>query len=182
MNISEFAESRHVGTQTVSKYISRHPELFDGLVTREGKSVVLSDAALEKLDAVYPLPKPVEVIVDHASRDKLILAQERIIQLQEQLTAQAQLVADARYYKLMIEQKDSAIESRDQELAEQSAALKEKDAALQESEKNLQDKDSEIEQLREQLDKMSADLQAEREQRETMENAGLFKRIFRKWG
>ena len=89
MNISEFAASRSVATQAVSKYINRHPELFDGLVSRDGKNVVLSDAALEKLDKVYPLPKPVEVIVDHASRDKLILAQERIIQLQEQLTAQA---------------------------------------------------------------------------------------------
>lgn len=182
MNISEFAESRHVGTQTVSKYISRHPELFDGLVTREGKSVVLSDAALEKLDAVYPLPKPVEVIVDHASRDKLILAQERIIQLQEQLTAQAQLVADARYYKLMIEQKDDALEHMDRELADKTAALEEKDAALQAHEKDLQDKDSEIDRLREQLEKMSADLQAERDQRENMERAGFFKRVFKKWG
>ena len=167
MNISDFAKSRGIEPQTVSRYISRHADEFDGLVTKEGKSVVLSDEALEKLDEVYPNPKPVEIIVDHASRDRLIVAQEKIIQLQQQLADQAALVAEAKFHQLLLEQ-------RDEEIAQMGEQISSRDGQLQQ-------KDDEIRQLQERLSKMSEDLAAEQAQREQMEKAGLFSRIFKKW-
>ena len=174
MNISDFAKSRGIEPQTVSRYISRHADEFDGLVTKEGKSVVLSDEALEKLDEVYPNPKPVEIIVDHASRDRLIVAQEKIIQLQQQLADQAALVAEAKFHQLLLEQRDEEIARRKEEIAQMGEQISSRDGQLQQ-------KDDEIRQLQERLSKMSEDLAAEQAQREQMEKAGLFSRIFKKW-
>lgn len=61
MNISDFARSRSVDPQAVSRYILRHPEL-QKLTTRVGKTVELTPEAERLLDEVYPLPQPVQVI------------------------------------------------------------------------------------------------------------------------
>ena len=79
MYITEFAKSRNIKPQTVSRYINRHSEKFDGLVLKSGKEITLSEEAIYILDKVYPLPKPIQVIVDHESRDKLVEAQSIII-------------------------------------------------------------------------------------------------------
>lgn len=181
MNISDFAKSRGIEPQTVSRYISRHAEDFEGLVTKEGKNVVLSDEALEKLDEVYPNPKPVEIIVDHASRDRLIVAQEKIIQLQQQLADQAALVAEAKFHQLLLEQRDEEIARGKEEIAQQKEEIAQMGEQISSRDGQLQQKDDEIRQLQERLSKMSEDLAAEQAQREQMEKAGLFSRIFKKW-
>ena len=167
MNIKEFAQGRGVDPQAVSRYIARHSDEFDGLITRDGKSSVLSDEAIEILDDVYPLPRPVEVVVDHVSREKLVQAQDQIIRLQKQLMDQTALIADSKYNKLLLEQRNDEIARKEKEISQ--------------LDDTLQQKDDEIRRLQEQLAKVSSDLSAEQKQRERMEQSGLITRIFKTW-
>lgn len=109
MTITEFAESRGILPQTVSVYIRRHPE-FNGHTTKDGKCVVLDEEALKILDAVYPLPKPIEVIEDTENLKKLAAAQELIIRLQQQLAEQTEKVAIAEAMQLLLEDKEKQLE------------------------------------------------------------------------
>ena len=111
MNITEFAKSRNIKPQTVSRYINRHSEKFDGLVLKSGKEITLSEEAIYILDKVYPLPKPIQVIVDHESRDKLVEAQSIIIKLQQQLNNQAEQIAGSRINQILLEQKEQELET-----------------------------------------------------------------------
>ena len=53
MNITEFARSRNVEAQAVSRYISRHKEEFEGLTEKNGKTVNLRPEAIARLERVY---------------------------------------------------------------------------------------------------------------------------------
>ena len=122
MTISEFAEGRGIKVQTVSIYIRRHYEKFKGHIKSEGKAKILDDAAVELLEAQYPLPNPIMVVEDKETRKQLEAAKDRIIELQGQLLdARAQL-ADAQQKALLLEsterELDSKTEALDQALAE----------------------------------------------------------------
>ncbi len=122
MTITEFSESRGLKTQTVSIYIKRHPEEFEGHIKTEGKAKELDEVALELLEAQYPLPQPIMVVEDKETRKQLEAAKDRIIELQGQLLdARAQL-ADAQQKALLLEsterELDSKTEALDQALAE----------------------------------------------------------------
>lgn len=188
MNISEFAKSRHVEPQTVSIYIRRHQQDFEGLTIKDGKDVILTDAAIQILDEVYPLPSPVQVVVDHESRDQLVKAQQMIIQLQQKLTDQAEMIAEAKLHRYLLDQKDEEIKRLKQEQADQEESIQEKDQLIQEREKALVDlqaelgqKEKELSNERQQIETMAASLRAEYAKREQMEQTGLFGRIFKKW-
>lgn len=120
ISLSSFAKSREVSADTVATYIRRHKETFKGMTERQGNKMFLDDRAVELLEEVYPLPKPIEIIEDTESRQKLIMAQEYIIQLQAKMTEQATLLAKA-------ESTQALLESKTTELAE----LKEKYDTLQ---------------------------------------------------
>ena len=129
---------------------------------------------LEKLDKAYPLPKPVEVIVDHESRDKLILAQRRIIELQEKVAAQAEIVSRVEYQQALIEMKDEELEKAKKDLQEQQNEIFVQNVNAGIKEREI----SELKEKLEQAEKMLAEEQAKVEQ---MEKAGLFKRLLKKW-
>ena len=174
MNISDYAKSRGVEPQAVSRYINRHSSAYEGLVAKEGRHVVLSDAAIAKLDDVYPLPKPVEVIVDHVSRDKLILAQEQIIHLQQQLADQAGLIADAKYHQLLLEQRSEELDREREAAARQREEIASLGGRIAQQDADLAQRDAEIQLLREQLE-------TEKARRAKIEHAGLLDRIFKTW-
>lgn len=188
MNISEFAKSRHVEAQTVAIYIRRHQKEFEGLTAKDGKDVVLSDAAIEILDTVYPLPSPVQVVIDHESRDQLVKAQQMIIQLQQKLTDQAEMIAEAKLHRYLLDQKDEEIAKLKLEKTDQEESIKEKDRLLQEKEATVRDlqeelsqKEKELDEERKQLTLMADNFQSELAKREQMEQTGLFGRIFKRW-
>lgn len=108
MNITEFAQSRCVEPQAVSRYVSRHRGLKN-LTYKDGKNVVLTDAAIEILNHKYPLPKPIEVVEDTESRRALIEAQKMIISLQQQLAEQQKLIGETVLQRQLIEAKDNRI-------------------------------------------------------------------------
>lgn len=111
MYLKDFAESRNESSHTIATYIRRHPEEFDGHTSMSGNRLVLDDEAIEMLDKVYPLPKPVEIIVDHESRDKLIKALEEIRVLEKEIKESYQIVADAKATLMLLEDKKQELEA-----------------------------------------------------------------------
>lgn len=109
ISLSSFAKSREVSADTVATYIRRHKKMFEGMTERQGNKMFLDDRALELLEEVYPLPKPIQVIEDTESRQRLIEAQAYIIKLQEKMTEQAQLIAKAEGVQLLLEDKTAEL-------------------------------------------------------------------------
>ena len=110
MKLSEFAKLRNVHRDTITQYIRRNPELFEGHTKVDGKWLILDEEAERLLDEKYPLPKPVEIIEDKESREKLIKAQELIIQLQDKLGQAQGKIAKAEAMQLMLEDKERQLE------------------------------------------------------------------------
>ena len=73
MTITEFAESRGVEPQAVNRYLLRHKDV-KGTCVKNGKTIELSEEALELLQKKYPVPKPVQIIkgVPQEEYDKLL--------------------------------------------------------------------------------------------------------------
>ncbi len=124
MNITEFASARNEQAQTISIYIKRHPELFEGHTQKVGKTVEMAEVALEILEKQYPLPRPVQLLngVDpdehKAVVDKLSSAQEYIIklhetveQLKDKVNENEKLIAQAEAQKILLEDKNSQLEA-----------------------------------------------------------------------
>ena len=164
MNLTEFAASRNIKINALSNYLSRHPEIKK-LTFKTGKETELTDEAIDLLDKIYPLPKPVTVIngVDpeehKAVVDKLSSAQENIIklhetveQLKDKVNENEKLIAQAEAQKILLEDKKTQLE-----------------AARAEGEK----KDSEIDDLK----KANEDLRTELER---LKNRGFLDRLFNK--
>lgn len=103
--LTKFAESRGVKPDTVTTYIRRHPEEFAGHTEQQGNKLLIDEYAERILDEKYPLPSPVEVIEDKESREKLIKAQELIIQIKDRYDELKDRVLDLEREKLLIEMK-----------------------------------------------------------------------------
>lgn len=143
VTITDFAQERHEDRDTINAYIRNHPEIKK-FVHRQGKNVVIDTdcEGFKALEKQYPLPQLVQVIEDTESRQKLIKAQELIIQLQGQLTEASKQIAQAESMKLLLEDKEDQLAKTEERLkreenrsAQAEAELKterDKIAALQE--------------------------------------------------
>lgn len=119
MNITEFAASRNKTVGAISNYMRRNKEQFKGLTRKEGNTIVLDDKAIEILNGVYPVPKPVQVIngvpeeeyrkkleeLEQARKD-LLAAKDLVISLQNQLSDNQLKLKDAENDKLRLEDKN----------------------------------------------------------------------------
>lgn len=124
MTITEFAKAHHVQSQTISIFIKRHEDLFEGHTKRVGKTIELDEEALKVLDEKYPLPKPVEVIEDIETikelaatrkeladtRKILIEKEEKISELQEQLLVASRQIVQAEAMQLLVEDKKEQLQ------------------------------------------------------------------------
>lgn len=70
------------------------------------------------LERQYPLPQMVQVVEDTESREKLIQAQELIIQLQKKINEQSQLIAQAEATKMLLEDKQVQLDKMEAEKAD----------------------------------------------------------------
>ena len=104
--LTEFAVGRNERADTIRKYISRHKNEFEGHCSISGTKMELDDVAVELLDKVYPLPKPVEIIEDTESRNELLKTQKLVIQLQQKISEQSMALAQAEATKLLLEDKE----------------------------------------------------------------------------
>lgn len=158
MNITEFASARNEQSQTISIFIKRHPEQFEGHTRKVGKTVELDEVALEILEKQYPLPRPVQLLngVDpeehKAVQDKLTAAQDFIIKLQNKMMEDQKLLAQAEAQKQLLEDKEAQL-----------------NAAKVEGEK----KDTEIEEQKKKIEEL-------KNENERLRNRSLFERIFNK--
>ncbi len=145
MTITEFAESRNVEAQAVSRFLSRHPEQKQNC-RKVGKNLELSDEALEFLNQQYPLPKPVMIVegVPHEDYEKL---QEKLLSVQEQLAKAKDLMLDMKdrisENEKQLIQKDAdlkLLESKESLLNTAVEDLKNEKSALQEENRELHEK------------------------------------------
>ena len=137
LKVSDFAEERHVDRNAVTQYIRRHPEIFDGHTRRDGNQLLVDEEAVEALNRQYPLPQLVEVVEDKESRQKLILAQEKIIQLQEQMAGMAQIAAQADAQRLLLEDTKERLQDTEKRLQEAQEGLKAVQAELMSTREEL---------------------------------------------
>ena len=157
MNISEFARSRGIEPQTVRHYVNDHEDIKKH-TKKVGKTVELSDEAIELLDKIYPLPRPVQLVngVDpdehKAVQDKLTAAQDFIIKLQNKMMEDQKLLAQAEAQKQLLEDKEAQL-----------------NAAKVEGEK----KDTEIEEQKKKIEEL-------KNENERLRNRSLIERIFNK--
>lgn len=119
ITIAEFAQQRGLDNDTVSTFLRRHEEL-KGDIYKEGRFLAIDTTsnAYEVLNKQYPLPAPVQIIEDTESRQKLLKAQEVIIQLQGKLQEATSQLAQAEATKLLLEDKQEQLAKTEQRLAE----------------------------------------------------------------
>lgn len=122
LNISEFLKGREVKPNTLSNYIARHPELFEGHVKREGKNTFLDDEAVRLLEEKYPLAKPVVIInglsqeEERELREKLQRTQEMLVAMQNELVNTKLQLADKEKAEFLLELKEEKIEELTKEV------------------------------------------------------------------
>lgn len=121
--LTEFAVERNERADTIRKYISRHKNEFEGHCSISGTKMELDDVAVELLDKVYPLPKPVEIIEDTESRNELLKTQKLVIQLQQKISEQSMALAQAEAAKLLLEDKEEQLKEKKDEIEERKAEL-----------------------------------------------------------
>ena len=164
MNISEFARSRGIEPQTVRHYVNDH-EYIKKHTKKVGKTVELSEEAIELLDKIYPLPRPVQLVngvdpEEHKDvQDKLTAAQEFIIKLQNKMMEDQKLLAQAEAQKILLEDRESQLK-----------------IATEEGEK----KDTEIDLQKKKIEEQNRQLEELKNENERLKNRSLFERIFNK--
>jgi hypothetical protein len=134
VKVTEFLKGREAERQAVTRYINRHEEIFKGHTERVGKELELDSVAVEELDKVYPIPKPVTIIngvpqEEHIKvQNELIMSQKTINELQSRLLEAQEQIAIGKAQELLLEDKTKRIS----ELEAKEQADKEKIAELQE--------------------------------------------------
>lgn len=122
LNISEFLKGREVKPNTLSNYIARHPEQFEGHVKREGKNTFLDDEAVRILEEKYPLAKPVVIInglsqeEERELREKLQRTQEMLVAMQNELVNTKLQLAEKEKAEFLLELKEEKIEELTKEV------------------------------------------------------------------
>lgn len=135
MKVTDFLNGREVERQAVTRYINRHEEIFKGHTEKVGKEIELDSVAVEELEKVYPLPKPVTLIngVPHEEfirvQNELIMAQKVVGELQNRLLEAQEQIATAKATTLLLEDKTQRIS----DLEAKAEADKDEIKALQEA-------------------------------------------------
>lgn len=119
MNINEFANLHNQHHRTVSIYIKRHPELFDGHIEDCENQKILDNEAIRILEKQYPLPKPVPMVENPETQQKYINALEQINYLQNQLLHVREQLQEYKSLKLLLEEKNN----ENQEIKDQVKSL-----------------------------------------------------------
>ena len=117
MTITEFAESRNVEAQAVSRYLVRHPQ-EKASCRKVGKTIELSDEAFELLDKQYPLPKPVQVIngVPHeeyeAVQKRLDETKDLLLAMEDKSSFMEKTLEDVKTEKAAIQAENKALHAK----------------------------------------------------------------------
>ena len=135
MTITEFAESRNVEAQAVSRYLVRHPK-EKASCRKVGRTIELSDEAYELLDKQYPLPKPVQVIngVPHeeyeAVQKKLDETKDLLLIMKDTIAEKEKLLIQQEANVKLLEDKSSFIEKALEDEKAEKVAIQVENKAL----------------------------------------------------
>lgn len=199
MKIVDFAKQRGADPDTITRYIKRHPELFEGHLSFDGNKMVVDDIAVKILEEKYPLPAPVEIIKDTRSQELLIQEQQKVAALQEQLMA---LREQLHVQQLQIAKQEGELlrlEDGSKRTQEENDGLKRQMGSVQEENDGLKKKvDDQVGTLQQQaadlataktsleytekaLEEEKGRVAAVEEELARMKAAGWWKRLRRKW-
>lgn len=135
MTILEFCKNRKVQASTVSMYIRRNSELFEGHITKNGQQTEIDDAAFDILDKKYPIPPEVIPSPNAEVLKELDAAKSYIIHLQQQVIENNEALALAERNKFLLEEAKSSCEDLQEKngnLLEEIGSLKAQLAAAEE--------------------------------------------------
>ena len=159
MKLIDFCSIRTIQVQTVSRYIERHPELFEGHVSKDGQYSVLDEIAENILAEKYPI-KPVEVSGEQLKLLQELLEKEKEINLLKSninnLLSEMNKLSGVQY---LLESKTSELE----EIKEDSKKL---ERSIFDLEKQNQD--------------LLKELESVKKEKERLENRNFFQRLFNK--
>lgn len=126
MIITEFLQGRNVERQAITRYISRHPELFKNHTKKVGKDIELDDVAMQYLEEKYPLLQPVQVVngVDLEEYQRVLnelnAKNNIIIQMQQEMNDVKLKLVEETSQRLFLAEKN---ENKDKTIAEQEKSL-----------------------------------------------------------
>lgn len=110
MNIKEFSLTHNQQSGTISTYIRRHKELFDGHIEKTGSNINLDEEAIRLLELIYPLPKPIQTIENPETQKKYIRALEQINYLQNELLKLKSQLQESNSIKLLFQKQENELE------------------------------------------------------------------------
>ncbi len=206
VSISDFASSRQQDRGTVAAWIRKHPEVDEGCtMVGKDKCIDINSAAYRMLDKQYPLPLPVEVVVDHESRDKLLEAQDKLLQAQELITElykqigeKDKLIAQNESAQLLLEDRTKQLETeqeahkKDLERAEAQAKedkyrydeqwlrANEAEEKLKEMEDKAAENEKRLAQLEEKFTEEKQRAKSAENELYMIKSQGFFSRLFKK--
>ena len=142
MTILEFCENRKVQASTVSMYIRRNPELFEGHTTKNGQQTEIDEEAFAILDQKYPIPADIIPSPDAELVKELDRYKQWVMALQQQIIENNNTLALAEKSQYLLEERSSQLEeakavcddlqSRNGYLLEEVGSLKAQLAAAEE--------------------------------------------------
>lgn len=141
MYLRDFVEERKINYQTVDSYIRRNPELFDKNKSIKDGKVWLNKKAISILSKKYPLA----IEEENTLQQELILAQQKIIELQN-------ILVSVQPKLLLMDQNENTIQN-------QIAKIK-----MLEEEKNqlIYEKEKEYDRFEEALERLKRELSQEK--------------------
>ena len=110
MNIKEFANTHNQQTSTVSMYIRRHKELFEGHIKKVGVNLYLDDHAVNLLEEQYSTQKPIVLADLDETQKKYIRALEQNNHLHQQIVQLQTQLQESNSIKLLVEKQDTELE------------------------------------------------------------------------
>ncbi len=173
MTITEFADSRGVKVQAVNNYIKRHSSEFQGHSKKVGNARELDEVAIEILNKKYPLPRPVEIIEDKESREKLIKALERLDQMRDSIENLRIELYEAEKKALLNENAVLRLEDKEKEVE----ALT---IQLEVSTSELESTKGELKSTRAELEVSASKLESAKAEIDRLNNRSLIERILNK--
>lgn len=159
MKLVDFCSSRNIQTQTVGKYIERHPEIFTGHISKDGKLIVLDEIA-EKILAEKYQAKPIPISEEETRLLKKIEdSQNFIIHLQQEIIQKDKILLETQNNLAVLEYKNQELEE------------------LKEDNKKLGNSVFDLEKQNQDLLK---ELESVKKEKERLENRNFFQRLFNK--
>lgn len=110
MNIKEFANTHNQQTSTVSMYIRRHKELFEGHIKKVGVNLYLDDHAVNLLEEQYSTQKPIVLADLDETQKKYIRALEQNNHLHQQIVQLQTQLQESNSIKLLFEKQENELE------------------------------------------------------------------------